>query len=82
MTDYEAVTRRYKPADFRQRKPFREGSRIEVPVDLRQSADSIGCPPAILDSDPAGTGIGIWVLVAEHPDEEFQCEYEYAGGIA
>jgi hypothetical protein len=84
MTDNDATAatyRRYSPADFQTRRPFRDGSRIQVPVDLARSSDSNGCPPAIIDTDPEGHGLGVWVLVAEHPDEEFQCEYEYAGGI-
>jgi hypothetical protein len=78
----QGVCRRYRPADVEQRRAFRDGSRIEVPVVIERSRDSVGCPPAILDTDPEGHGLGIWVLVAEHPDEEFSCEYEYAGGIA
>ena len=86
MTEYEAsdpvaVTRRYGSADLQQRRPYRDGSRIQLPVILARSSDSIGCPAAIVDTDPEGHGLGIWVLVAEHPDETFQCEYEYAGGI-
>ena len=37
------------------------------------------CPPAIIDTDPEGHGLGVWVLVAS---TETDCEYEYAGGIA
>lgn len=85
MTESNAargVSRRYGPADVEQRRAFRDGSKIKLPVVLERSRDSVGCPPAILDTDPEGHGLGVWVLVAEHPDEEFSCEYEYAGGIA
>jgi hypothetical protein len=37
------------------------------------------CPPAILDSSPDGTGLGVWVLVES---DAHYCTYEYAGGIA
>lgn len=43
------------------------------------SREAAGCPPAILDSSPDGTGLGIWILVAESADD---CTYEYGGGIA
>ena len=36
------------------------------------------CPPAIIDSDPEGHGLGVWVLVEATNGE---CVYEYAGGI-
>jgi hypothetical protein len=36
------------------------------------------CPRAIIDTDPEGHGLGIWVLVDHTPRE---CIYKYAGGI-
>ena len=36
------------------------------------------CPRALIDNDPEGHGLGVWMLVAQ--DEE-TCTYEYAGGI-
>jgi hypothetical protein len=36
------------------------------------------CPQAILDTDPSGSGLGVWVLVGTEPGF---CIYEYAGGI-
>lgn len=77
----DVVCRTYSRASLEQRRTLRPGSRIEIPMPFPQAADAGGCPPAILDADPTGTGVGIWVLVATHPDEEFQCEYEYAVGI-
>ena len=35
------------------------------------------CPPAIIDTDPGGHGLGVWVLVEAANGE---CVYEYAGG--
>ena len=42
------------------------------------------CPAAILDTDPAGVGLGVWVLVDSGIDEDGDqyCSYKYAGGIA
>jgi hypothetical protein len=36
------------------------------------------CPRSIIDTDPEGHGLGIWILV-DHDDET--CTYKYAGGI-
>jgi hypothetical protein len=36
------------------------------------------CSQAILDTDPSGSGLGVWVLVETEPGF---CIYEYAGGI-
>lgn len=52
---------------------------FELPVPVDASVrDADVCPPAIIDSDPEGHGLGIWVLVESGPDD---CTYEYAGGI-
>ena len=42
------------------------------------------CPGAILDTDPTGQGVGVWVLVETGIDEDGDqfCAYAYAGGIA
>jgi hypothetical protein len=41
------------------------------------------CPDAIVDTDPQGQGLGIWVLVDSGVDEngDRYCSYEYSGGI-
>jgi len=56
-------------------------NRIIVPnrFNLGPQLRAATCPPAILDSDPEGHGLGVWVLVGE--DSKY-CTYEYAGGIA
>jgi hypothetical protein len=36
------------------------------------------CPRSIIDTDPEGHGLGVWILV-DHDDET--CTYKYAGGI-
>ena len=36
------------------------------------------CPRAIIDTDPEGHGLGVWILV---DSDEQTCTYEYAGGI-
>jgi hypothetical protein len=40
--------------------------------------DAATCPQSIIDTDPSGSGLGIWVLVGKEPGK---CIYEYAGGI-
>jgi hypothetical protein len=56
--------------------PLREFE-LPLPVDTSvREADA--CPSAIIDTDPEGHGLGVWVLVESTPDE---CVYEYAGGI-
>jgi hypothetical protein len=40
-------------------------------------ADS--CPKAIIDTDPEGHGLGVWLLVGK--PEPGICAYKYAGGI-
>ena len=37
------------------------------------------CPQAIIDTDPEGHGLGVWVLVDSTEDE---CIYKYDGGIS
>jgi len=74
----EAPTRRYGHDEFGRRELA--GRRLKVPFPLSGSVEfAATCPPAILDTDPSGTGLGVWVLV-EHDDQ--YCIYEYAGGIA
>ncbi len=36
------------------------------------------CPSVMIDTDPQGHGLGVWVLVGQ---TETTCTYEYAGGI-
>ncbi|HSK89866.1 MAG TPA: hypothetical protein VK875_01005 [Euzebyales bacterium] len=36
------------------------------------------CPRAIIDTDPEGHGLGVWILVESDAET---CTYEYAGGI-
>lgn len=56
---------------------------VPLPVDtsVREAADV--CPRAIIDTDPEGHGLGVWVLVESGIDEDGDeyCAYEYAGGI-
>lgn len=56
-------------------------NRITLPnrFNLGPQLRAATCPPAILDTDPEGHGVGVWVLV-DHDVES--CTYEYAGGIA
>ena len=37
------------------------------------------CPRVIIDTDPEGHGLGIWVFVGQ--PEPGICEYKYGGGI-
>lgn len=77
---HEIVCRTYSHSDFRQRRPLGEGRRLTVPFPLCASAEFADvCPQAIIDTDPSGTGLGVWVLV-DTSDPGF-CVYEYAGGI-
>jgi hypothetical protein len=41
-------------------------------------AHARSCPRAIIDTDPEGHGLGVWVLVDSTQNE---CIYKYAGGI-
>jgi hypothetical protein len=75
----ETVCRTYSHSDFRQPRPL-EGRRLAVPVPLCSSAEFADvCPQSIIDTDPSGTGLGVWVLVDS--SEPGFCTYEYAGGI-
>ena len=51
----------------------------QTPPGTQPPARAATCPPAILDTDPEGHGLGVWVLVKA--DDEY-CTYEYAGGIS
>jgi hypothetical protein len=74
----EAPTRKYTSSDFGQRSL--PGRRITVPFPLCPSVEfAATCPASILDTDPSGSGLGIWVLVGTEPG---YCIYEYAGGIS
>jgi hypothetical protein len=55
---------------------------LPLPVDTSVREADV-CPPAIIDTDPEGHGLGVWVLVDSGTDEEGDdyCAYEYAGGI-
>ena len=46
------------------------------PVEPRD--DKSGCPDAIIDSSPDGSGLGVWLLLWS---DEKTCTYEYDGGI-
>lgn len=80
MTDYLALPRAFYPQG--PRRSYVRADRAKsgahtlptnpTPLEAR-------CPPAILDSSPDGSGIGVWVLVEEGGGE---CVYEYGGGIA
>jgi hypothetical protein len=55
-----------------------------VPLPITTSTEfAASCPQAIIDTDPEGHGLGVWVLVGSGTDNEHgaYCEYEYAGGI-
>ena len=55
------------------------GRRLALPFPLCSSMeDAATCPQSIIDTDPSGSGLGIWVLVGTEPGK---CIYEYAGGI-
>jgi hypothetical protein len=56
---------------------------LPIPVATYVEAADV-CPAAILDTDPAGEGLGVWVLVDSGIDEDGDqyCSYKYAGGIA
>lgn len=63
------------------------GTDVEVSLPIPVSTDvefADVCPAAILDTDPTGQGVGVWVLVETGIDEDGDrfCSYEYAGGIA
>lgn len=74
----EAPTRRYSPSEFGRRSL--PGRRLTVPFPLCRSAEfAETCPASILDTDPSGSGLGVWVLVGTEPG---YCIYEYAGGIS
>jgi hypothetical protein len=68
-------TRRRMPSPSNARNRITVSNRFNLGLQPRAAT----CPPAILDSDPGGHGLGVWVLVGE--DAEY-CTYEYAGGIA
>lgn len=73
----QAPYRTYAPSDFGQRSL--PGRRITLPFALCSPAEfAATCPQAILDTDPSGSGLGVWVLVGTEPGF---CIYEYAGGI-
>jgi hypothetical protein len=73
----QALYRTYAPSDFGQRSL--PGRRITLPFALCSPAEfAATCPQAILDTDPSGSGLGVWVLVGTEPGF---CIYEYAGGI-
>lgn len=57
----------------RLRVRYERVSGIKEPVNART------CPPAIVDTDPEGHGLGIWILVGQ-PSPDL-CEYKYGGGI-
>jgi hypothetical protein len=61
--------------------PLREFE-LPLPVDTSVREADV-CPPAIIDTDPEGQGLGVWVLVDSGIDEDGDeyCAYEYAGGI-
>jgi hypothetical protein len=55
---------------------------LPLPVDTSVREADV-CPRAIIDTDPEGHGLGVWVLVDSGTDEDGDeyCAYEYAGGI-
>jgi hypothetical protein len=55
---------------------------LPVPVDTSVREADV-CPRAIIDTDPEGHGLGVWVLVDSGIDEDGDeyCAYEYSGGI-
>jgi hypothetical protein len=64
----------YGPYGTAVRQRFRKAPLLKRPEPL-----AAACPPAILDTAPDGSGLGVWILVAS--DDE-SCTYEYGGGIA
>lgn len=74
----DAPTRKYATGDFG--KQSLPGRRMTVPFPLcPPTTHAASCPATILDSDPSGSGLGVWVLVGTEPG---YCIYEYAGGIS
>ena len=75
----EVVYRTYSHSELRQPRPL-EVRRMTVPFPLCSSVEFADvCPQSIIDTDPSGTGLGVWVLV--DTSEPGICTYEYAGGI-
>jgi hypothetical protein len=73
----EAQRQTYTLSDFRQKTL--PGRRLTLPFPLCSSTEvAATCPQSIIDTDPSGSGLGIWVLVGTEPGK---CIYEYAGGI-
>ncbi|MGX7681780.1 hypothetical protein ACSMXN_23100 [Jatrophihabitans sp. DSM 45814] len=65
--------------------PGRPGTELTLPIPVATNLEFAKvCPEAILDTDPQGQGLGVWVLVDTGIDEDGDeyCAYEYAGGIA
>ena len=66
---------------YRRLHPSRAGvARVTLPnlSPVEPEPRAAACPPAILDSSPDGSGVGVWVLV---DSDENSCTYEYSGGI-
>jgi hypothetical protein len=58
---------------------------VSLPIPVSTSVEFADvCPGAILDTDPTGQGVGVWVLVDSGIDEDGDkyCAYAYASGIA
>jgi hypothetical protein len=72
--DHGLSTARHAIIDFRQQTL--PGMRLTLPFPLCSSMeDAATCPQSIIDTDPSGSGLGIWVLVGTEPGI---CIYEYA----
>jgi hypothetical protein len=62
----EAPRRTYTLSNFRQQTL--PGRRLTLPFPLCSSMeDAATCRQSIIDTDPSGSGLGIWVLVGTEP---------------
>ena len=83
----QSTGRRYSPSHFGNldlallRDSYAEVS-LPIPVATNVEFADV-CPDAIVDTDPEGHGLGVWVLVESGIDEngDRYCSYKYAGGI-
>ena len=80
MTDYPALPRAfYLQGPRRSYVTADRGKSAAHTLPTETAPLAAQCPPAILDSSPDGSGLGIWLLVEEG---DGTCTYEYGGGIA
>jgi hypothetical protein len=74
---------RTRVAQFDLSRPGSLGGQYSAPIPVDPGVkEAETCPQAIVDTDPEGHGLGVWVLVDTQtkPDGVY-CVYEYSGGI-